>query len=339
MSNKLTIWDSRREKTQTDFEWTKELINEILDAQVQKEKEKLNQEDKVKSLFELKVMPIEDIKVDSLKSFPSGYESTNYWGQTYQYLTVESIENRCQQGLKDIELILASAEKQHQKNIPAIENNTQIVDGIDKLMQKFGIKRTYSEYTYKSSRSRTKDWITQSCQWPLEVLRFIKKTDSYQTIVNQCDAQRKKIEEWKVKKLKELEEVQKVKQQEEQKLLETRLLAQMQVKYGLGPTTDWQDVRDVLLNKNKYLHLAYWLERNRGDWNDGYSYADTGLDGFSVETETDKLIYYDIQSYIDDWEGDGRVFRDCEWNYSVLYGMVDDEELMKDFNDIRNYID
>jgi hypothetical protein len=94
-----------------------------------------------------------------------------------------------------------------------------------------------------------------------------------------------------------------------------------------------------IVSKNKYLCLAYWLEQNRNDWNDGYSFAETGLDSFTIETETDELIYKDIQSYMDDWGGDGRVFRDCEWNYGVLYGMVEDEELMKDFETVQKFID
>lgn len=35
---------------------------------------------------------------------------------------------------------------------------------------------------------------------------------------------------------------------------------------------------------------------------------------------------------------EGPVIRDCRYNYSELYGMVDNEDLMKDFNEIREYV-
>lgn len=37
----------------------------------------------------------------------------------------------------------------------------------------------------------------------------------------------------------------------------------------------------------------------------------------------------------DDHE-DGRIFRDCDWNYSVLYGKVD-TEILKDYESLKEY--
>ena len=62
-----------------------------------------------------------------------------------------------------------------------------------------------------------------------------------------------------------------------------------------------EDILDVILEKDKYLRLAHYLLKNREDWNDGYSYAESGLNGFDVETETDKLIEddnFDTRDYI-----------------------------------------
>jgi hypothetical protein len=65
------------------------------------------------------------------------------------------------------------------------------------------------------------------------------------------------------------------------------------------------------------------------------------LRGFNVETDLDRKIYDNILSYISDWQGDGRVFRDCEYNYSVLYGIVseNDSQLYKDFKVVIENID
>ena len=116
------------------------------------------------------------------------------------------------------------------------------------------------------------------------------------------------------------------------------MFATLCVKYDLDAEAEDCDIREAILSKDKYLHLAYWLERNRGDWNDGYSFAETGLSGFHAETAEDNDIVADISSYIEDWDGDGRVFRDCEYNYGVLYGMAD-EALMKDLQTLQEYME
>ena len=64
--------------------------------------------------------------------------------------------------------------------------------------------------------------------------------------------------------------------------------------------------------------------------------------GFEVETKEDQEIYDNIYSYIENWSDylDGRCFRDCEYNYDVLYGMVEEQEpdLYKDYQTIEENI-
>ena len=112
-------------------------------------------------------------------------------------------------------------------------------------------------------------------------------------------------------------------------------MAMFRVKYTPDePESDKQEILDAILEKNKYLRLAHYLRMNRGDWTDGYDYAETGLSGFVVETEVDSEIEKDITHHINNWDGDGRIFRDCEYNYNVIFGMVEDEQLMKDYNSV-----
>ena len=81
--------------------------------------------------------------------------------------------------------------------------------------------------------------------------------------------------------------------------------------------------------------MAYYLEKNRNDWNDGCTYAEIGLRNFNIENELDQKIYDDIIHYIYNWGDymDGRCFRDCKYNYSELYDIVaeQDPDLYKDF--------
>lgn len=334
----LSIWESSRPKNIGEFEWTKMLVDELFDSRIAKERELRAKSESIKSLDELEIMTFEPIKVDPLKYFPSGYDSRSYSYQNDNY-TESMINSICTGAISHSTQRLEQATKQHELNLPAIQNNLKIQQGIVKMMEKFGVKGSWSTYEYKSSRSRSKTEVTHHCSWFSEVNRFIKTNDGFSGIESEHKQFLEKVEKWKIEQTKKLEMKQREIAQQEHAIVKSRTLAQLQVKYGLEPTAEFRDVLDVLLDKNKYLCLAYWLEQNRNDWNDGYSFAQIGLDSFTTETETDELIYKDIQSYIDDWDGDGRVFRDCEWNYSVLYGMVEDEELMKDFETVQKFID
>lgn len=135
-------------------------------------------------------------------------------------------------------------------------------------------------------------------------------------------------------------EEQNKKQQEVERKENERLLAFMLSKYELDITSDWEDLQRAIINKNKYLYLAHYLMRNRGDWSDGYSYAETGLDGFVIETEQDQEIsdcINDIITTCDDV--DGRYFRDCKWSYDVLYGIVNKQNptLYEDYQKVREH--
>lgn len=333
---KITIWESSRPKNVGEIEWTKMLVDELFDVQIKKERELAAKSESIKSLDELEIITFESIKVDPLKNFPSGYDSRSYNYQNDNY-TESMITSICTAAINHSTQRLEQATIQHELNLPAIQNNLKIHQGIVKMMEKFGVKGSWSTYEYKSSRSRNRSEVTHHCSWFSEVNRFIKTTDGFSGIEVEHKQFLERIEKWKVEQTKKLELKQREIAQQEHAIVKSRTLAQLQVKYGLEPTAEFRDVLDVLLDKNKYLCLAYWLEQNRNDWNDGYSFAESGLYSFKIETETDQLIHDDIQSYIDDWDCDGRVFRDCEWNYGVLYGMVEDEELMKDFRTIQEF--
>ena len=83
--------------------------------------------------------------------------------------------------------------------------------------------------------------------------------------------------------------------------------------------------------------MAHYLQKNRGDWNNGSHYAELGLSEFTVENEIDRKIEDCIQHEIDNFE-DGRQFRDCEWNYDVIFDMVDNAELMTDYEHVSKYV-
>lgn len=165
------------------------------------------------------------------------------------------------------------------------------------------------------SQVKTRDTWEQSERWYQEFLQRVAKWQQ------EIDSKAQAEEQAKAKDKARIE-------------AESRRIA-LCLKYGLDPVTTLEgDLRELILGKNKYLRLAYYLEKNRGDWNDGPSFAECGLNGFSIDTPDDQLIYDDINGYIVDWDGDGRVFRDCTWNYSRIYAGFVPAELLADFRSL-----
>ncbi len=152
----------------------------------------------------------------------------------------------------------------------------------------------------------------------------------------ECERSYKSFQEQCVKWQQSID-AEKRKEEQEESAKRTRVETESRrialcLKYGADPVkTEMSDMRDVLLEKNKYLRLAYFLEKNRGDWSDGPDYAERGLNGFTIETPDDQLIYDEINIHIVNWDGDGRIFRDCTWNYSRIYAEFVPAELLADF--------
>jgi hypothetical protein len=82
------------------------------------------------------------------------------------------------------------------------------------------------------------------------------------------------------------------------------------------------DVYDALVEKDKYLSLGIDLLRCRNDFSEWKS-ARNAISNFKIETPQDKAISDDLNETIADFDGDGRIFRDCEWSYDKLFGLVD----------------
>lgn len=236
----LSIWNSKKPKSSTELEWTKQLMNELLDIQIQREKADLEKSTNANLLNSLKVAEIKKIEVESFKSFPGGYEYD--YGRWAKYDSKEKIDSICKKGIDHANSILESAKVQREKNRDAISNNKAIIEGICAMMEKFGIKRSYSEYTYPSPRSRTKKWIDKNCEWPHEVSKFISTNDGFESIERNYNSQLATIERWKEQKMKELFVIERQKRNDEIEKQKNRALASFQVKYDLPSTSEWYQI-------------------------------------------------------------------------------------------------
>jgi hypothetical protein len=189
----------------------------------------------------------------------------------------------------------------------------------------------------KPRSRRPWDTISVDSEWAITLGSHIPVYDDWPRLESQYKTWLRECDEWRAKLDAEVRAQKQAKEAHEKEIEREVVRREMVARHGLPEVTTLHDVRWVLLNKNKYLRLAHFLEANRGDWSEGCDYAETGLNGFTVETDEDREIQKEISALCSDWDGDGRCFRDCKWNYGALYQKVP-PELLADYQKVAGLI-
>lgn len=251
--------------------------------------------------------------------------------------TVEEVDNKLKQWLAKAETERLKVVEEHQLNIPIIENNQRVREKITQIMKDIGIPNNYTTSEFKTSRSSKKTSTTNVAGYVGDLQRNVPVSDDSErmltliksavaSLTNHADTLKGNIR----KQLIEVEKTEKEKKS-------VRALAVLQVKYGLDANSEWSDVLEAFCEKDKYFKLAHAMEATRNDWNDGYGRVQYAIDSFDAVTEEDKEIFEEIHELAYESEDiDGRVFRDCQFNYSMLYGKVS-AELMADYDVLQEY--
>jgi hypothetical protein len=245
-----------------------------------------------------------------------GIFSRTFWGDKMEMKT--SLEQIAAMKIQDAAT--------HEENKLIAAQNAACFKKLSDLMTAMGIKQTVTD---TKSRKMFKPQIKAN---------FINEIQAqckiYQPPAPDWDPIERAIKERAEKKRLADLEIQKKKDKEEKKKKENKIVIELIKKYDISVEDgipDASEILDVILEKDKYLRLAHYLLKNREDWNDGYSYAECGLNGFEVETDVDHKIFGDISSCMgENWDGDGRVFRSCEWNYDRLFSMAN-PDLYQDY--------
>lgn len=251
--------------------------------------------------------------------------------------TIDEVDNKLSQLLEKAEVERLKVVAEHEANLPAIENNQKVREKISQIMKDIGIPNNYSTSEFKTQRSRTKTTTTHPAGYLGDLQRNIPVSDESERMLtlikSAVDSLRRHADQLKASIRKELQEAEKTEKAKKEILAKARL----QVKYNLDEDFEWSDVLDVLDKKDKYFMLARAMEDTRNDWNDGYGRVQYAISAFEVETEEDKEIFESIHELAYESEDiDGRVFRDCEFNYSFLYGKVS-EEILNDYETLKSY--
>jgi hypothetical protein len=250
--------------------------------------------------------------------------------------TIEEVESKLSSLLTKAEQERAKVLEEHQANIPAIENNLKVREKITQIMKDIGIPNNYSTSEFKTQRSRTKTTTTHSAGYLGDLQRNVPVSDEKDrmlTLIKSAeDSLKRHADTLKGTIRKELQEAEKTEKAKKEVLAKARL----QVKYNLDDDFEWSDVLEVLDSKDKYFALARSMEAVRNDWNDGFGPVEWAISKFTVETEEDKEIESCIQDLLESEEQDGRIFRDCEFNYNFLFSKAS-EEILVDYETLKSY--
>jgi hypothetical protein len=281
-------------------------------------------------------LPLLDVKLElpSVQSIHTPGENNRFYRPV---IPLEQVEATAREYIAKARAQIAEVEA---KNAEALLHNRNLCQQVTDLMTRIGIASSYTTYELPSPRHKTRKTIPHSAGYLNDLQRVTPKSNAYQCKLQVDEYERRLpgyITQWRAEEVKKNtdSDAQAIEKFISQKpgivalLIKTADIGLLTLLSTAEPGQKMGIIKesitlaiDTVLKKNKYLRLAYYLEKNRNDWNDGYDFAETGLDGFTIENGTDQEIYDEIQGLIDNWNNDGRVFRDCTWNYSVLYQLV-----------------
>jgi hypothetical protein len=190
---------------------------------------------------------------------------------------------------------------------------------------------TYKIVDKKRSRRNSTKYLEISSTWYDDINATYIVDDGFLQEERLFLEAKKNCEDYinEVEKL-ELEEKKKIEREKVEKRANKDLI-KFQIKYECDESIeDWHDLLYILCKKDKYLKLAIAMYRTRCDWSDGFYKVEDALGDFHIENDQDSEIYNCVQERLNSDEQDGRIFRDCMWNYDVLYSIVENQELLQD---------
>lgn len=276
-----------------------------------------------------KIMPVEQCgAIGKCQSNAASYASSV---PSYRYAT-PSADAVARYALQQLEQARAKDVSMHEKNLPAIEANKAIAARVEAFMTEIGMPGSHRERDTKSRARYPRD-ITVTSGWIADVARHIKTTDGFEYATSTYERLKRNYEAYAARAAQEAE----VKRAEQQRKLDAEKearranveLARLVVRYELPEDSDWSDVLEALRGKDQRIDLALAMMDVRSDWSEGPDKVEYALDRFTVETDEDKAIANCVLGGLRDF-CDGRVFRDCSWNYDRLMSSVGDQRLAAD---------
>ncbi|EIF30913.1 hypothetical protein BCh11DRAFT_06425 [Burkholderia sp. Ch1-1] len=276
-----------------------------------------------------KIMTVEQCgAVGKCQSSPAGYAS--YLSSSSYY--TPSSERVAQHALQQLEQARQKDVATHEKNLPAIEQNKVIAARVEAFMAEIGMPKSHTERDTKS-RARFPKNLTVTSGWIADVARHIKTTDGFDYATSTYERLKRDYEAYAVRAKQEADqkraELERKADAEKAARRANVELARIVLRYELHEDADWRDVLEALRGKDQRVDLALAMMDVRLDWNDGPDAVESAIDRFTISTDEDKEIANCVISGLRDFD-DGRVFRDCAWNYDRILSTVEDRQLSAD---------
>lgn len=281
-----------------------------------------------------KIMPVQECKAVSggCMSHPSSYASSL---STYSTPTAARVASYA---MTQLETARAKDVATHEANAPAIAANTVVIERVRDFMAEIGMPASYSERDTKS-RSRYPKSIRHDAGYLLDLRRECKTDDGFSYATSTYERLKKTYQDYADAAKKEADaaaaEAAQAKERELEKRKADMELAAILLRYELPIESGWFCVLERLREKDQRLDLAIAMRDTRGDWTEGAYRVKNALQRFTIHTNEDKDIAADVAACLIDFD-DGRVFRDCAWNYDRLLDSVQDRQLVADAEVARN---
>ncbi|MFS2113339.1 hypothetical protein [Herbaspirillum frisingense] len=275
----------------------------------------------------IKILPVQPCgAVGKCMSHPSSYASSL---SSYSKPTTARIASYA---MTQLETARAKDVATHEANEPAIAANLEVAKRVRVLMEEIGMPASYTERDTKS-RSRYPKTIRHDAGYLQDLRRECKTDDGFTYATSTYERLKKEYQDYADKAAREAEiEAGRAQREQEEALAKRKAdmaLAAILLRYELPLESTWEDVLEHLRTKDQRLDLAIAMRDTRGDWSEGAYRVKNALQRFTIHTNEDKDIAADVAAHLVDFE-DGRVFRDCEWNYDRLLGTVVNRQLVAD---------
>lgn len=218
----------------------------------------------------------------------------------------------------------------HEKNLEGLKTNALIKEKVTAVMNETGMPHRYHERDPKS-RARFPKLITRNAGWVDDLARIVT-VDGFENATQKYETFKVRYTDFleQGKRSFEFEASAKTRKEEadKKKRLEDVELVKIILRYDFDPLSTWDSVYVLLRQKDHLLDLAIAMMNVRNNWSDGPDEVIQALD-FTPRNTTEEEIKAEAASHCEDFE-DGRVFRDCNWNYGAILPLVKDQQLVKD---------
>jgi len=142
------------------------------------------------------IMSVEIIKSSFLLNIQDYYRPIGGYGSRNFDRTNEGhVSNAIRNAKNRADEVVKQAEAVHEKNLPAIENNTKLRAKIKGYMEACGIRAKYTVYDYPTSRHRRKKSMDRIAGYVQDLDRCVPINDGYDEIIRRCKEFVRRVDE------------------------------------------------------------------------------------------------------------------------------------------------